>query len=192
MHPGQRPAARACRLLAAAAALVVLPGCAPGSPHPGPSDEAPSCTSDVVLELWDPPYEAEAEAPGRDVRPMRVPADFGPAHAVRCDFSWTVLGGEVLEVSVHEVWYSGDLEALVTALAQPSATPRPEAPLSPADPACGLPGLPPALWLVDEAGRSVLTAVPTDARGCHAVDLYRLTEPLTEIWRVEHPLSLAD
>ena len=158
------PRVMAALLLGTAAAGVLLSGCVGTS-----GDDAPEVDPARIVDQHDclapnliawalPLHTNSTPDPEHPYapKPGRVPDDFTPTTAVRCDVIANTDGTEGF--SVTAVTFAGDLAPLLAALAEPDDDDSTVACAEYLE-------LVPPLWLVDAAGRAINAYYPVDA--CH-------------------------
>jgi len=149
-------------LISAAAVGVLLSGCV-GPPSGGASAvgaakivDGYDCLAPNLISWALPPHTNSTPDPDHPYapKPGRVPHDFTPAMAVRCDVMTDL--GDAPGLRVTAVTFAGDLAPLLAALAEPDDDDSNVACTADLE-------LVPPLWLVDAAGRAINAHYPVNA-----------------------------
>ena len=164
--PTDRFSARSRVLLGAVTVSVLLTGCAGA-----PGGNAQATEIATIVDGYDclapnlggwvlPPDQTGTPDPEHPDAPAagRVPADFTPTLAVRCDLMASIEDAEGRWSGVTAVTLTGDLTPLLAALAEPNDAPW-------LGPCTADMELVPPLWLVDAIGRAINAHYPSTGCG---------------------------
>ena len=156
-------------LLSVVAVSVLLSGCANAPGNDVPSDSASTVGTAEIVDGYDclapnpggwwapPPDTTGPPGPQHPDAPAagRIPADFTPTTAVRCDQTGSVEDAAGQWSGVTAVTLSGDMTQLVAAMSEPDDR-------TGLGPCTADMELVPPLWLVDADGRAIHAHYPRD------------------------------